>query len=537
MVAAILMLAGTISFAQTSVIVTPGLNTIITAMNANPGDTLILLKGEEYVIDQSVQVTAPLVVRGEAYTLDDAEPPALIRMYADPGEAGDKIMFAAAADLTLIDLAFIGFTYDDQQIHGVCETAAPYIDIHAHGCIVQSVNTWMETYGVPGTDYQLHDNIHFNISYVGWDNWGGYGGPTYRGDSITNHSYNNTYFIGGRTMLSAGTGPAGWQHSDHNTYVNTFGETFHKNKHEGYIVTNSIFFNTHLRGYVGLRTVGNDTIWEGDYISYRERGDTLNGDCAVFPHVNDSTGTGPREVVITNNLKYNEQRVLDWNAANDVSTQPFLADPMMYYADRYGWTMENNFMDQDTTSYDPVFEMGVLPDGTFEKSWKQRLDRMIPDSADNEIAWRPGAEPQNEFIWPLPFDFTPTAEALLTAGSDGFPLGDLNWFGKEMVADWEAQAGLPLAIKENKPVELGLMNFPNPFNSTTRIKYNLPVSSHVNMKIYNVTGSLVATLVNETQIAGLHETMFDGANLSRGIYFCQIRAGEVFQVHKMILIK
>jgi hypothetical protein len=104
-----------------------------------------------------------------------------------------------------------------------------------------------------------------------------------------------------------------------------------------------------------------------------------------------------------------------------------------------------------------------------------------------------------------------------------------------MVAAWEA--GNALGIKENKPVELTLMNYPNPFNSTTRIQYNLPARSHVNMKIYNVTGALVASVVNETQIAGHHEIMFDGANLSKGIYFCQIRAGKAFQVHKMILIK
>ena len=229
--------------------------------------------------------------------------------------------------------------------------------------------------------------------------------------------------------------------------------------------------------------------------------------------------------------------MLDWNAANDVSTQPFLADAMLYNIDYFGWTVENNFMDQDTTSFDPEFEMGVLPDGTFEKTWAQRLGRMDPLVADIEIAWRPGEEPQNEFIWPLPFDFTPTAEALLTAGDDGYPLGDLNWFGPEMVAAWEAGEDNPLGIRETKLVSLSLMNYPNPFSSNTRIKYDLPASSHVSMKIYNVMGSEVATLVNENQIPGQHEVKFDGANLSRGVYFCRIQAGNIIQVHKMILIK
>lgn len=541
--AGLLMLTASISFAQTSVIVEPGLNTIIDAISANPGDTLILQKGKEYVIDQSIQVTAPLVIRGEAYTLEDTDPPALMSMYADPGEAGDKFMFAAAADLHLIDLGFIGFTYDNQQIFGVCEISAPHLNITAEGCIVQAINTWMQTNKVPGTNFLLHDNIHFNISFVGWDNWGGFGGPTYKGDSITNHSYNNTYFIGGRTMASAGTGPSGGQYLDHNTYVNTFGETFHKCTDKNFHLTNSILHNTHLRGYVGMRIVGNDTIWDGDYVSYKisgvdyyETGDTLNGDFAIFPHILDSVG-GPREVIVTNNLKFNEQRVLDWNEANNVSTQPFVANNVLAFGARYGWTIENNFMDQDNSSFDPQFEMGTLPDGTFEKAWEQRINRMIAGSTPIEIAWRPAEEEQKDFIWPLPFNFKPEAAALQTAGSDGYPLGDLNWFGPEMVEAWENGWAVPVIEQQAESVELKLKNYPNPFSSGTTISYKLPARSHVSMKIYDLTGSVVAILVDENQIAGQHEMMFDGANLSGGIYFCQIKAGNAFQVHKMTLLK
>jgi hypothetical protein len=539
----ILMLASGITFAQSSVIVEPGLNTIIDAIAAHPGDTLILQKGKEYVIDQEIQVTAPLVIRGEAYTLEDTDPPALMRMYADPGEASDKFMFAAAADLHLIDLGFIGFTFDNQQIFGVCEISAPNLNITAEGCIVQSVNTWMQTNKVPGTNYLLHDNIHFNISYVGWDNWGGFGGPTYKGDSIINHSYNNTYFVGGRTMASAGTGPNGGQYLDHNTYVNTFGETFHKCKDKNFHLTNSILHNTHLRGYVGMRISGNDTIWDGDYVSYKisgvdyyETGDTLNGDFAIFPHILDSVG-GPREVIVTNNLKFNEQRVLDWNVEHSVSTQPFVARNVLAFGKRYGWTIENNWMDQDSTSFDPLFEMGEIPIGAFEKSWEQRINRMIAGSTPIEVAWRPGGEEQKDFIWPLPFDFTPTNDAALTAGTDGYPLGDLNWFGKDVVEAWENGWPLPVEALKMKSMELKLGNYPNPFSSNTHIRYDLPARSHVTLKIYDITGSEVAILVNETQVAGHHEMMFDGANLSGGIYFCKIKAGNTIQLNKMILIK
>lgn len=310
---------------------------------------------------------------------------------------------------------------------------------------------------------------------------------------------------------------------------------------DGFKVTNSIFFNSHIRGYVGPREWinGTDTLrWNGDYVSYRQLGDTLNGDCAVFPHVLDSVESDDRFVIITNNLKYNEPRVLDWHKANDVTTQPFLAWGMRTRAEENGWTIAPNWTQDtaDNNSYDPLFEMGDIPDEAFESSWAQRIDRMDPSIPDHEVAWRPDGAEQKDFIWPLPFDFTPTAEALMSAATDGYPLGDLNWFGEGVVKAWEK--GFPNSVIEREvKAELGLNNYPNPFSSTTRISYDLPSGSHVTIKIYNIAGSEVATLINENQTSGQHEIMFDSSDLSEGLYFCQLKAGKFFQIHKMVLIK
>ena len=539
----ILMLTGAVSFAQSSVVVDPGLNTIQAAMAANPGDTLILQKGQEYVVSEAVEITQPTVIMGEAYDRDGAgDPPAVMRGAADPGEEGDFYMILAAADLTLIDLGFIGFTWDNKQIGGVVGATKANINIEGSGCIMQGVTKTWVTNSFVGINWLLHDNIHWNISTTGWDNYAGWGGPAYGGDSSTNHTYNCTYFVGGKINLSGSTGPTGWQHGDHNTYVNTWGESFHKSKMDGYKIQNSIFYNSHLRGYVGPREWidGSDTlVWGGDYVSYRQLGDTLNGDCSVFPSVKDTVDTPNEErfVVITNNLKYNEQQVLDWHAANGVTTQPFMAWAMRTRAAEHGWTIEPNWTPDDTTGYSPQFEMGEIPAEVFASSWAQRIDRMDPEIPDHEVAWRPDGAEQKDFIWPLPFDFTPTNADLMTAGSDGYPLGDLNWFGEEMVAAWEAGYALPVIEKVGESLDLSVVNYPNPFSSTTRIKYDLPVSSHVTMRIYDMAGAEVANLVNETQVAGQHELMFDAAHLSGGVYFCQINAGNLTMVHKMALIK
>ena len=544
LVAGIFILTSNFTFAQTSVIVTPGYNTIQEAMAANPGDTLILQKGKEYVVGSAIEITQPTVIRGEAYdAYSTDDPPAVIRGSANPGEEDDFYMILAAADLTLIDLGFIGFTWDNKQIDGVVGITKSFLNMEAYGCILQGCRKWMVTNAFSGTDFLLHDNIHFNISTTGWDNYSGWGGPAYKGDSTNNHTYNCTYFVGGRMFLSGSTGPAGYQHADHCTYVNNWGESFHKSKMDGYKVQNSIFFNTHLRGYVGPRVWmdGADTtlVWGGDYVSYRQLGDTLNGDCAVFPHLQDSVdATDDRFVIITNNLKYNEQRVLDWHEANNVTTQPFLAWAMRFRANEYAWTIAPNWTPDDSTGYNPEFKMGVIPDGAFEASWAQRIDRMNPVIPDHEVAWRPDGAEQKDFIWPLPFDFTPQNEALMNAGSDGYPLGDLNWFGPEMVAAWEAGEDNPISsIKSIESANMSLINYPNPFSSVTTISYKLPIRNDVTMKIYDITGVVVATLVNETQIAGQHEITFNGANLSEGVYFLKVKAGNALQVHKMTLVK
>ncbi|NNL21183.1 MAG: T9SS type A sorting domain-containing protein [Ignavibacteriaceae bacterium] len=80
-------------------------------------------------------------------------------------------------------------------------------------------------------------------------------------------------------------------------------------------------------------------------------------------------------------------------------------------------------------------------------------------------------------------------------------------------------------------------NYPNPFNPTTKIKYSVPQSSNVAIKVYDVLGNEVATLVNEEKPAGRYEVEFSGAELTSGIYFYQIKAGSFVDTKKMILMK
>jgi hypothetical protein len=91
---------------------------------------------------------------------------------------------------------------------------------------------------------------------------------------------------------------------------------------------------------------------------------------------------------------------------------------------------------------------------------------------------------------------------------------------------------------ENVPAEFRLsQNYPNPFNPTTTINYFIAKESFVQLKIYDILGREIKTLVNEQMPAGKHSVRFDATDLSSGIYFYQIKAGDFSQSKKMILIR
>ncbi|NQT27366.1 T9SS type A sorting domain-containing protein [candidate division KSB1 bacterium] len=80
-------------------------------------------------------------------------------------------------------------------------------------------------------------------------------------------------------------------------------------------------------------------------------------------------------------------------------------------------------------------------------------------------------------------------------------------------------------------------NYPNPFNPSTEISYNLPEQSFVTLKVYDVLGREIFTLVNEDKPAGTYRINFDTIGLGSGVYFYQLKAENFMEKKKMILIK
>ena len=80
-------------------------------------------------------------------------------------------------------------------------------------------------------------------------------------------------------------------------------------------------------------------------------------------------------------------------------------------------------------------------------------------------------------------------------------------------------------------------NYPNPFNPSTTISYQLSAVSFVTLKVFDVLGRDVATLVNNEKRAGNYKVMFDANSLASGIYYYTLRAGSFIESKKMILLK
>jgi hypothetical protein len=91
---------------------------------------------------------------------------------------------------------------------------------------------------------------------------------------------------------------------------------------------------------------------------------------------------------------------------------------------------------------------------------------------------------------------------------------------------------------EEIPVEYPLyQNYPNPFNPITTIKYQIPELTFVTIKVFDVLGNEIDLLVNAEKPIGSYEVEFDGSELTSGIYFYKIQAGDFVETKKMVLLR
>jgi hypothetical protein len=104
------------------------------------------------------------------------------------------------------------------------------------------------------------------------------------------------------------------------------------------------------------------------------------------------------------------------------------------------------------------------------------------------------------------------------------------WIGSQWVTAVKEDASVPSTYALAQ-------NYPNPFNPSTKINYSLATTGNVTLKVFDVLGREVMTLVNEVQAAGNHTALMNASHLSSGMYIYKLESGSFSSVKKMMFVK
>ncbi len=140
--------------------------------------------------------------------------------------------------------------------------------------------------------------------------------------------------------------------------------------------------------------------------------------------------------------------------------------------------------------------------------------------------------------WINDFDVSySTSSPAYTGGFWGLPAGNLNAY-PDKKAEWEAIVSSVETTPDFVPVEYSLdQNYPNPFNPSTVIRFSIPERANVTLKVYNILGSEVMTLLEGEQEAGQYNVTMDASALASGVYFYTLNTGSINLTKKMMLLK
>jgi len=342
---------------------------------------------------------------------------------------------------------------------------------------------------------------------------------------------------------------------NHNTFINVSGNLFETlGYHNEMVVVNNIFVNSNIQPYMTGLDAGEtdadnlpmgiinvDTLPSGyeelpqkmmvdkNVVFWDERLDDMVQTC-IDNQVNQSTAWHSQMITMNSRT----QAMFD-----DDATYPYLVEGE-WYAKCPTFTDPQNLLDEmvDSLKAFSVYTVDTT-DGHTLVEW-----RLVNTDITNMYVY-------SDF--PIAVDLSYSDADLMAGGINGFPVGDLNWFPTEK-AQWEAQrdaeidaiqaaldAGSVVAIKETpkKATQFKLsQNYPNPFNPTTIINYTIPTAGEVTLKVYDMLGCEVATLVNENKQANQsYKVEFDGSTLSSGVYFYSLRYNGQTMTKKMVLMK
>lgn len=369
-------------------------------------------------------------------------------------------------------------------------------------------------------------------------------------DSIV-MKYNTMYCIAYSAMCPVTIAPANYLEFNHNSVIYTFKNPFWIYNMTNGKIDNNLFYaafsgGSSLTEYTGmwdqLRSFAITGVVDFDTLltpmaKWLDPADTANPNFMWLAEAK-------RKIEVKNNDCFWPKAITDfWTAWDDTSHVDSIVTPVWMndrtlgmFADKTHWPG----LDQsDNLNVDPQFGTSIndvlnnntgCGDGFLDYF---KVVRTNDVSTTATFGYKYSVVGSNWIPeWPLPESslMKYTNAALKTGGTDGLPVGDPNWFGLATGVE-----NVPAQV----PDKFNLENaYPNPFNPSTNIKFNLSKAGIVSLKVYNVMGQLVKTIVDNTyKNKGEYTYSIDMDNFSSGVYFYTLTQGNQQITKKMILMK
>ena len=565
--------------AQTIINVDPGSGTLNQAITTNGSATYVLKAGGWYGLTAIIQVNTPMSIVGE--TPAAGQMPAIIQTGTTPSGTTFSNMINQTANLTIKNVFIVNADLNDA-------VGAYFIgQIASCTLVIDSI-----TADPMGTYFLVTQGDHVN-DYITNSLFMRQGNMLTISDGNTfgkwGHKW-DTLYVENNTFVNIGTAlytPGDWSVSkeqfqwiNHNTML------FAKANGMGGLYADQVFFSNNLCWLfdfhpclVAWRAYGADA--NAPKAKY---GSLIGADTAYVDTIAGvpilETLPSSRKFFVEYNSNYRTKALWDllaWGNAN-VPSQTSYFLPFVWGQDykdssreatmfsdhvNFPYFKANNNIDDmwaENKAHDPQFinsKIYTLTDSAV--AWVTSSSRQIWGlAAGNPANWTKyfydvDGNNGNPTTWPR-FNGAYSNTQFLTGSIEKLPLGDLNWFPDKkaiweknktaimahILSENESQMDLTSVNQENNqtPTVFSLsQNYPNPFNPSTVIKYSIPQSGFVTLKVYNLLGQEVVTLVNQEQKTGNYNVNFDASKLASGVYMYRIQAGDFSLTKKMTLLK
>jgi len=349
---------------------------------------------------------------------------------------------------------------------------------------------------------------------------------------------NNTMFNCGAYFFLPHAEITNYSLVEHNTIFTNHSNIFHAPYLHNSYYRNNIIFGVHTLGQSAIEIESTWYDWDKE-ISSIVSIDTIATDIADREGIEEKD----RIVRFENNAYFWPQQILD-----------FWANPDRGLAGSSWMNSRTQAMDDDDVNYPGfVVEGNLNVDPGFNEDMMALVDSLVAYATvirdeltpgnNNHLYLGEGQQVLFPPVWPLPEDLTYSNTELLTAGTDGLPLGDLNWYPDKR-AEWEnIETSIETVESKVLPADFLLyQNFPNPFNPETTIKFSLKKNADIKLVVYNMLGQKVRTLIDKKMTAGSHSAIWngqdDGGNLmASGIYYYRLESDAFSLAQKMVLVK